>query len=181
MQNTEQYYGAIAISLHWLIAMLIIGLFILGYWMVDLGYYHPWYNTGPDIHRAIGIVLCALMLIMFISQIIQRKPKSIPSHSQFEQVAGALAHKLLYLVVVVVLLSGYLISTADGRSINVFELITVPSSGQWFTEQADIAGFIHQYLAYTLLALVAIHAGAALKHHFIDKDKTLSRMLGNKH
>ena len=180
MQNTKKYYGWITVILHWLIAMFIIGLFTLGYWMVDLGYYHSWYTQGPDIHRSIGIILFALMIVMFIAQIIQTKPRSLESHSKFEQVAGALTHKLLYLLASVVLLSGYLISTADGRAIEVFQLLTIPSAGALLNNQVDIAGFIHQYISYTMMVLVVIHALAALKHHFIDKDKTLTRMLGYK-
>jgi len=180
MQNTEKYYGAITITFHWLIALSIIGLFTLGYWMVDLGYYHPWYTQGPDIHRSIGIVLLVLMILMFIAQIIQTKPKSLESHSQFEKVTGTLTHKLLYLLVVMILLSGYLISTADGRAIEVFQFLTIPSAAELLNNQVDIAGFIHQYFSYTLMLLVAIHTLAALKHHFIDKDITLTRMLGYK-
>lgn len=180
MQNTKQHYGWITITLHWLIASVIIGLFALGYWMVDLGYYDPWYTQGPDIHRSLGVVLFGLMIVMFVAQIIQTRPKSLDNHSKFEKVAGGVTHKLLYLLVVMVLFSGYLISTADGRAIEVFKLITVSSLGTLFNNQVDIAGFVHQYLSYTMMVLVVIHALAALKHHFIDKDKTLTRMLGYK-
>lgn len=180
MQNTKQHYGWITITLHWLIASVIIGLFALGYWMVDLGYYDPWYTQGPDIHRSLGVVLFGLMIVMFVAQIIQAKPQSLQSHTKFEKLAGPLAHKLLYLLVIVVMLSGYLISTADGRAIEVFQLLTIPSVWKLLSNQVDIAGFIHQYLSYTMMVLALIHALAALKHHFIDKDKTLTRMLGYK-
>ena len=178
MKNTQKSYGWITITLHWLIALSIIGLFTLGYWMVDLGYYHAWYTQGPDIHRSIGVILFILMIVMFIAQIIQTKPQSLQSHTKFERFAGPLAHKLLYLLVVVVLLSGYLISSADGRVIEVFQWVALPSAGALFSNQVDIAGFIHQYVSYIMMVLVVIHGLAALKHHFVDKDKTLTRMLG---
>ncbi len=178
MNNTDNHYGWLTIILHWLVAAIIIGLFALGYWMVELGYYDPWYKQGPDIHRSIGIILFALMIFRLFWRIIQIKPKPLDNHSKLERVAGSLTHKLLYLLVFVIMTSGYLISTADGRAIEVFQLISVPSIGELFDNQEDIAGVIHQYLAYTMIALVLMHALAALKHHFIDKDKTLTRMLG---
>ena len=180
MKNTKQHYGWVTITIHWLVAVIIIGLFSLGFWMVELGYYHPWYKQGPDLHRSIGIVLFALMVFRLILKIIQTKPVLISSHSKLEHLAGSLTHKLLYILVFVIMFSGYLISTADGRAIEVFQLITVPSLGELFSNQEDIAGLIHQYVAYSLMAIVIVHALAALKHHFIDKDNTLTRMLGNR-
>jgi len=180
MKNTDNHYGWITITLHWLVAIIIIGLFALGYWMVELGYYDPWYKQGPDIHRSIGLILFVLMLFRVAWKIIETKTKSLESHNKIEQVAGSLTHKLLYLLVFVIMFSGYLISTADGRAIEVFQWFTIPSLGELFTNQEDIAGLIHQYVAYAMITLVALHAMAALKHHFIDKDKTLTRMLGKR-
>lgn len=75
------------------------------------------------------------------------------------------------------IISGYLISTADERPIEVFGWFSVPSFGSFIDNQEDIAGTIHEWLAYVLIALASVHALAALKHHFIDKDNTLKRML----
>ena len=73
MKNTKQHYGWVTITIHWLVAVIIIGLFSLGFWMVELGYYHPWYKQGPNLHRSIGIVLFALMVFRLILKIIQTK------------------------------------------------------------------------------------------------------------
>jgi len=78
------------------------------------------------------------------------------------------------------MISGYLISTADGRAIEVFNLISLPSLGELFTDQEDLSGIVHKYLAYALMVTVILHALAALKHHFIDRDNTLLRMLGSR-
>ncbi len=74
--------------------------------------------------------------------------------------------------------SGYLISTEDGRGIDVFDWFTMPGAGALFSHQADIAGDIHLYSAVVLISLAALHAIAALKHHFINKDNTLRKMIG---
>lgn len=180
MKNTTSNYGWLTITLHWLVAIVIIGLFALGFWMVDLGYYDPWYKKGANLHKSIGVLLFALMIFRVIWRCIQMTPKPLSEHSDFEVKTAHLVHRLLYLLVFAIMVSGYLISTADGRGIDVFALFSLPSLGELFNNQADIAGAIHKYLAYGLITLVVLHALAALKHHFINKDKTLVRMLNSK-
>jgi len=77
-------------------------------------------------------------------------------------------------------MSGYMISTADGRPISVFNWFDIPALPALIEQQEDIAGEIHFISATTLITLSLLHAAAALKHHFIDKDNTLRRMLGTK-
>jgi len=88
-----------------------------------------------------------------------------------------LAHSAIYLLLLLIMFSGYLISTADSRGIWVFEWFELPGFGSFIDDQADIAGLVHQYAAYSLIVLVVVHALGALKHHFIDKDSTLLRMV----
>lgn len=78
------------------------------------------------------------------------------------------------------MITGYLISTADGRGIEIFEFITIPAYGAIIENQEDIAGLVHKWLAYSLIMLAILHALAALKHHLIDKDNTLNRMIGKR-
>jgi cytochrome b561 len=178
MRNTINHYGWGTIILHWLVAVTVVGLFTLGYWMVDLGYYDPWYKQGPDLHKSIGILLFLVMLVRTILRLVQVKPQAIETHTDIEKKLGRLVHIFLYGALFILMISGYLISTADGRAIEVFELISVISFGELFTDQEDLSGMVHKYLAYVLISVVVLHALAALKHHFIDKDTTLKRMLG---
>jgi cytochrome b561 len=78
------------------------------------------------------------------------------------------------------MIAGYLISTAEGVGIPVFGLFEVPALVSGLPDQADTAGVIHLYLAWVLVIFSGLHALAALKHHFIDRDVTLKRMLGRK-
>lgn len=178
MKNTISHYGWVTILLHWLVALVVIGLFGLGYWMVDLGYYDPWNKKGPDLHKSIGITLFFLMVLRVLWKKSQIKTQPLINHSNTEKKLGHFVHSFLYAALFVLMLSGYLISTADGRAIEVFQMVSIMSFGQLFTDQEDISGMVHKYLAYVLIFTVFLHALAALKHHFIDKDKTLLRMLG---
>ena len=94
------------------------------------------------------------------------------------QTMAKAAHFLLYLLLLITIVSGYLISTADGRAIELFNtLISIPAPPVEFQNQEDLAGAVHFIVATLLITLAAVHAIAALKHHFIDKDTTLKRML----
>lgn len=106
--------------------------------------------------------------------------KYVESIYEIERKAGKAIHSILYLLIFTIMITGYLISTADGRGIDVFEIITIPAFGSIIENQEDIAGLIHKWLAYLLILLAALHAFAALKHHFIDKDNTLNRMIGKR-
>lgn len=175
--NPPSSYGRIAILLHWSMATAIIGLAIVGLWMVDLGYYSPWYRTAPFWHKSIGLLLLLLLIFRLLWRWRQPKPAALQSHAGWERTLAHLTHGLLYLLLVMILLSGYLISTAKGDGVSFFGAFDVPALISGFEGQADLAGRVHYWAALGLLGLAGLHALGALKHHFIDRDTTLVRML----
>lgn len=177
-KNTARHYGWASIALHWIVALAVFGLFGLGFWMVDLTYYSAWYRTAPDIHKSVGLLLFLVMLGRLAWRLSSPPPAALASHGPLTRLAARAGHGLLYLLLFGVMASGYLISTADGRPISVFGLVDVPALPALMEQQEDVAGAVHRYLAWGLVALAAVHALAALKHHFIDRDATLLRMLG---
>lgn len=177
-RNSSSHYGLVSIFMHWLVAVVVFGLFGLGYWMVGLDYYSSWRQTAPDLHKSIGLVLFAVMLARVLWRLFSPPPASLPNHGRMTRMASKLGHSFLYLGLFVLMISGYLISTADGRGIPVFGLFEVPASLTSIPDQEDVAGLVHEYLAWTLVIFAGIHALAALKHHFIDRDRTLTRMFG---
>ncbi len=179
-RNTDDRYGLIAVILHWTIAIVVVGLFALGLWMVELTYYDPWYKRAPDLHKGIGVLLALTLLIRILWRLINPKPRPEPGQSDLERRAARVVHIALYVLLLLVMTAGYLISTADGRSIDVFGWFSVPATITGIPNQADLAGEVHLILAITLIVLASVHALAALKHHFIDRDGTLLRMLGRR-
>ena len=177
-RNTEQTYGIVAIASHWLVAIVVFGLFGLGLWMVDLTYYDNWYRTAPSIHKSVGVLLFLVLALRLLWRLVNPQPSPEPTLSRLERLASGAVHGLLYLLLFGVMVSGYLISTADGRAIDVFGLFRVPATLTGLPNQADFAGDIHLVLAITVVTLAAVHGLAALKHHFFDRDRTLMRMLG---
>ena len=180
LRNTRDTYGAIAVALHWLVAVTVVGLFTLGLWMVELTYYDNWYRTAPAIHKGVGILLFLTIALRLGWRALGPQPAPLASHSALERQAAATAHVLLYVLLFAVMSSGYLISTADGRAVDVFGLFQVPATITGLPQQADVAGNVHLVLAIALLSLAGIHALAAIKHHIIDRDRTLVRMLGRR-
>jgi cytochrome b561 len=179
-KNTTERYGWIAILLHWLTAIAVIGLFGLGWYMTSLTYYDPFYKTGPHIHKSIGVLLFALVLARLLWRVFNPQP-ALPAHSpSWEHVIAKLTHALLYLLLIAIMISGYLISTANGLEIAVFNWFDIPALPWAVAQQEELAGDVHQWLAWLLMALVVLHTLAALKHHFYDKDSVLTRMLGLK-
>lgn len=176
--NTRQAYGVISIGLHWLIALLVIGLFLLGLYMTSLDYYDPWYQAAPDMHRSLGIVMVAFLLFRLLWRLISPLPEPVGNDPRILRRAAELVHWGLYLLLFGIAISGYLITTADGRGIEVFGWFTLPALLPAIDNMEDVAGEIHWVLAVVMLTLVGVHSLAALKHHFIDRDATLMRMLG---
>ncbi len=176
-RNQPTAYGLVAVLLHWLVAVTVIGLFALGLWMVELTYYDDWYRTAPNLHKGVGVMLFLVMVARLLWRFYDPPPVPEPGLRPIERRLAPIVHVLLYALLFAVTLSGYLISTADGRAIDVFGLFQVPATLSGLPNQADLAGDIHLALAIAVIALAGLHALAALKHHLIDRDRTLLRML----
>ncbi len=176
-ENNSQQYGLISKGLHWLSALAVFVLFGLGYWMVDLDYYSEWYQRAPHWHESAGLLLLIVTLFRLAWRTITTKPEAISSHSALEKKSSAIMAFALYFILLTVLVSGYLITSADGKAIAVFDWFNVSAFILIAENQEDLAGAIHYYIAYTLIFMALIHALAALKHYFIDKDNTLKRMI----
>ena len=177
LANTEQRYGLVAIALHWSMAVMIIGLFLLGLYMGTLEYVDSWYNLAPHLHESFGLVVFALLLLRTFWTLVNTRPTPLPM-SAWEHTAASAVKVLLYLLLFSVAISGYLISTADGRAIDLFNWAQVPAAFAGFEHQEDIAGTFHVILAWVTISIAYLHFLVAMKHHFIDCDVTLLRMLG---
>ena len=117
---------------------------------------------------SIGVLLFGVALARLAWR--HANPRPRPLGAALQSRIAVAVHRLLDGLLFALAASGYLISTADGRPIEVFELFSVPATLSGLQHQADIAGWAHQLLGYALLGLAALHAGAAFKHHFVDRD-----------
>ncbi|WCE31336.1 cytochrome b [Vibrio sp. SCSIO 43137] len=176
MEQVVKQYNFTSRVLHWVSAIVIIGMFALGLWMMELTYYSSWYQVAPHWHKSVGLVLAGVTLFRLAWKLVTASPKI--EGKPLEIIAAKAVHHVMYLLFFVLFISGYLISTSDGRGIEVFNWFVVPSAGELFADQSVIAGQVHYYTAFILIGLAVVHALAALKHHFVDKDDTLRKMTG---
>jgi hypothetical protein len=105
----------------------------------------------------------------------------LASYSRLTRIAAAMGHLVLYLLLFSIVISGYLISTADGKAISVFGWFDIPATVANAGAQADLAGSLHLWLAWTVVILSLLHGLMALKHHFIDNDDTSIACWENRH
>lgn len=176
-RNTPTRYGAVTKLAHWAIAALIIGLTGLGIYMVELTYYDRYYNLSLETHKALGILVLELAIIKILWSAFSASPESAATMKSWEKGAARLMHLTLYAMMVLIPLSGYAISTADGKAVSFFGWYEVPACLPQIENLNQTASEIHYYLAYITIGLVGLHVAAALKHQLLDKDGTLGKML----
>ena len=177
LRNSSRRFGAVHATLHWVVALAVFGLFGLGYYMVDLTYYDELYRLAPHVHRSIGILLFLTLTLRLAWRLADTSPGPLATHSPFEVVSARVAHGLLYLLLFTAMVSGYLISTADGSAVRVFNWFEVPSVTGRIRGMEDVAGDVHYWVTWALVVLASAHGLAAIKHHLVDRDDTLRRML----
>lgn len=175
--DTASGYGVVSRVLHWSSALAVFALFALGWWMVDLGYYDEWYQTAPALHKSVGVLLAVLIVFRMVWRLRQTGPEPVLTHGAWNRFLAWAVKLLLYLLLVIISVSGYLITTAAGDDLLVFDLVRIPAVLTGIDNLEDLAGEVHEWVAWMLIGLGALHGAAALKHHFIDRDATLRRMI----
>lgn len=176
LHNTETGYGSVNKAFHWLMALMIICLLAVGIWMTDL-------ENGPTkfqvygVHKAIGILVLVLAVARGLWRLRQVMPKLPDAMPVWQKKAAEYAHVALYVAMFAMPLSGWAMSNAAGYPVSVFGLFTMPEIVGANPEFRELFGEIHEICGYLLIGLIAVHAGAALQHHFIKRDDILRRML----
>jgi cytochrome b561 len=169
-------YTKTAKALHWLMAILLFGLLALGFYMHDL-------PLSPDKlklyswHKWAGVTAFLLLAVRLFWRLTHRPPALPDSMPKLMQFAAHAGHLLLYALMIAIPLSGWLMSSAKGFQTVYFGLLPIPDLLDKNKELGDLLGIVHKSLNLLFVAVLAGHIGAALKHHFIDKDDILTRML----
>ena len=177
MTNIDAAYGLVTRVLHWTVAVLIIALLCLGWYMVDLSYYDRWYNTSLEWHKALGMVALVAGAVKLCWAMGSRAPAPLVSMAAWERSSARAMHWTLFAMMVAIPATGYIISTSAGEGIAVFGWFEVPAVLASNEGLRDLAITLHYYLAYITAFLVMLHATVALKHQFVDRDGTLRRIL----
>lgn len=177
LKNPPDRWGAVSQSLHWLIVLLILGLAIVGLTMTGLPK-TPKYFWVYTLHKSVGITVLALVLLRLGWRAYAGRPEPLAATPRWQRRVASLTHFFLYALVLAQPLSGWLYDSASGlRPFKLFGLFTMPKLVAPDEATADLSRSAHEWLFWTLLALVIVHAGAAFYHHLFRNDATLARML----
>jgi len=172
----EQTYTRTAVLLHWLTALAIFCAFPLGLYMHELPL-SPRKLQLYAYHKWIGIAVLLLFAIRLLWRLRHRAPPLLPGMPRWQEIAAHAMHHLLYLLMLAVPLTGWLMSSAMGFTVVWLGVIPLPDLVGKDKLLGDALKEIHETLNLALLALVMIHIAAALKHHLFECDDTLRRML----
>ena len=170
------HYTPVAKALHWLMTVLLFGLLALGFTMTDLPL-SPQKLQLYSWHKWAGVTVFLLVLFRLAWRATHRPPP-LPAHMPpVMQLAAHAGHVLLYLLMIVIPLSGWLMSSAKGFQTVWFGVLPIPDLVEKNQELGDLLQTVHLSLNLFFVAVLVGHIGAALKHHFIDRDDVLTRML----
>lgn len=169
-------YSGTAIALHWIVAALIAGAFAIGLIAVELAV-SPQKLKLYSWHKWIGVSIALLVLVRIGWRLWHPAPALPPGMAPWERRVATGTHVLLYMLLLAIPVSGWLMSSASGFPVVYFGVLPLPDLVAKEKALAEALKLVHYALNKTLLALVVLHVAAALKHHVLDRDDVLTRML----
>ncbi len=188
MSTTSERYSTIAIALHWLIALAIILQLASGLWMVDALDEQATQMRAFQVyqwHKSLGLTVLILSLLRLLWRLTHRAPGLPPGMTAWERLAAKGTHVLFYVLMIGLPLTGWIVVSASKLGLptlywGLFQWPHLPLCGMAAEAKAALeenVGEVHALLAYTTIGLLVLHVGAALKHHLVNRDDGLARML----
>lgn len=176
LTNREDRWGVVSQALHWVVALLLVVIAGIGLTMVDLP------NTPRKIsvyalHKSLGLTVLALAMARLAWRLYAGAPRPVPGTPPWQHRAAATTHAALYALMFAMPLSGWWFNSAAGYPLQWFGLFNLPALAGQDDRLRELAGELHEAGFWLMLALVLVHAGAALFHHLFQRDDTLRRML----
>jgi cytochrome b561 len=178
--STMHHYSATAIVLHWLLALMILTSFSVGLYMVDLPF-SPNRIKLYNWHKWAGIMILVLSAARLMWRLFHQPPQLPSTMPTWQKKASHLSHYTLYVLFFAVPLTGWAYSSATGFPIVWFGQIQLPDFVPKDRELAEFIKPFHCIASYSLASVVVIHVAAAMKHHLMDRDDVLKRMLPRSH
>ncbi len=177
-------YTLVAVVLHWVLALFILGMFSVGVYMSDLPF-SPWRLKLYNWHKWAGVTFLALTLLRLFWRVTHRAPALpkavVDAMPSWQTRAYHATHHLLYVLFFAVPMIGWAYSSAAGFPIVWFGQIPLPDFMPVDKALAELIKPWHEWSALALMGLAGLHIGAALKHHWVDRDGLLARMLPGRH
>lgn len=180
LKNTSETYGAVARFLHWATAFIVIGLLTLGLYMTGL-------DLSPEklalygLHKSFGTLVLGIAVVRILWKAANPAPHHLATHKPYEVALAKFIHLCLYLALIGMPLSGWLMTSAMDYPHTFFKLFSMPDIYPGKNEgPGRLMALAHEWCAYALIGAVLLHFAGALKHQFADRDATLRRMTGER-
>lgn len=172
-------FGLISIINHWAVAVLFLSVLGLGFYLDYVGEGRMLRGPWMEVHKATGVILLVVASWRVFWRLRQGFPKDTIEMPAWQHLAAKLVHWILLFAIIAMPVSGILLSLFSERAINVFGLFIIPAQAE--NQQINwLSSIFHESFAYFAAFIVFMHVGAVVKHHVIDKDDTLQRMLSPK-
>ncbi len=175
LKNTKIEYALITKAFHWSMALIIMGLLLLGFYMADLDR-TPFKFELYGWHKSFGVLILGLVVLRILWKFTNAKVEKFSSHKVWEKSLAKIVHILLYISMIGIPLTGWLMSSAGGHDVQLFGL-SLPALITKDEKFGALMNLSHEILAYLLITVIFLHIAGAFKHHFMDKDGTLIRMM----
>lgn len=176
IRNSNDEFGLISKLLHWLIAVSIIILIAVGWYMVKLSDEDIWYWRLYDFHLTLGLALLIVVALKFIWWLVSPGPAPLPGLTRWERGFARGVHGFFLIAMVSIPLSGFVFVATNGEAIELYETITIPDVGELSKSARDLLSDVHYYLSYSCAALIVLHVMGALKHRYFDASRSPLRM-----
>jgi cytochrome b561 len=176
LRNTRAEYGLISKLLHWSIALPMIVLIPIGWYMTGLSDEDVWYWRLLELHESLGLIVFALILIKLVWLLRSPNPALMPGLAAWERLAARCVHAFFIAATVFLPVTGFLYVASDGEPVDLYNIVEIPAVGEFSKAVRDRLFDLHEYVAYTCAALILVHILAALKHHFLDSKGSLGRI-----
>ncbi len=176
LKNSASQYGTVTKAFHWVTAAIVICLLAVGLLMDDLPVGVLKLNVY-NLHKSFGITVLVLLIGRICWHIINKKPGPVETLKLWEKNLAAAIHYSLYVLLIAQPLAGWLMSSAAGRAVSVFGLPPLPDLIEKNQETVRVYKELHGDIGTLIMIVLGLHIAAALKHHFLDKDIVLKRML----
>lgn len=169
-------FGWPTIAFHWLAVVLVAAMYVTVEWREFVPKPDPLRDQLIALHKSLGVIILALVAVRLVLRRRDNRPPIVPAMPAWQDWASRLVHYALYAMLLVLPITGYLMSNAGDRPVAVFGLV-LPTLIAPNKELASTLKDIHEIVANIGYGLIAAHAVAALWHHFVQRDNTLRRML----
>lgn len=176
LTNSKERFGAVAQIFHWGIFLLFVTLYIVAE-MMDEAPKGPEKWALYDLHKSLGISVLFLVFLRLSWRFSNPVPEPAGKASKWVEKAASVSHFILYAIMFIMPLSGYVMSVSGGHAVGWFGLFKLPNVIGKSEGLHDIAEEFHEAMAMIIIVVVSVHFLAALWHHFILKDNILRRML----